>query len=268
MMKLVGTTAVVVLALSIVAGSAQSRNQTASPSPAAAVPDVVGFRPGIAPQEGYDLLKKRAAGVQIGIGQFPIAGVSEKPVPLSMAVNIPTPDGAEYITLWLTIPPSKQIVWAVGRTLVFDADKQVLKRSVVEGLRQKYGPATDEQYHFWAFDKQGRLAADAGIKSVNCAGRQNWNLFPGPPEGATYSYVTPLLLPLSARTVCDSLVEIRATFDNGSSSEYVSKVTVIVSDLDVARSSQEAYRGFLTNADSAKKQEEREKATDRKAPVF
>lgn len=267
-MRPLATTSVLVLALAVVAGAAQSRNQTASPTQAAAVPDVVGIRPGIMPQEGYDLLKKRAAGGQIGIGQLPIAGVSEQPVPSLIAVNVLTPEGAEHITLWLTIPPSKQVIWAVGRTIQFDPDKRVLKRSVVEGLRQKYGPETDAGYRFWAFDKQGRLVADAGSKGANCATRQDWTLFPAPPESATFSYVTPLLQPVGARTLCDSLIQVRATDDSTPSSEYVSRVTVIISDLDLARSSQEAYRSFLANADSAKKQQEREKATERKAPVF
>ena len=45
-----------------------------------ALPDVVGIRPGISAQEGYDLLKKLAPQAQIGTGQYPVAGVTDKPV--------------------------------------------------------------------------------------------------------------------------------------------------------------------------------------------
>jgi len=267
-MRALTTASVLVCVVAVAAGFAQTRNQTASPPAAAAGPDVVGIRPGISPQEGYDLLQKRAAGAQIGIGQYPIAGISEKPVPASMAVYIVTPDGAEYITLWLTIPPARQVVWAVGRTIEFDADKQVLKRSVVDGLRQKYGPETDEEYRFWAFDKQGRLAADAGRKGANCANRQDWTLHPARPAGATYGDVTPLLQTTGARTLCDSLIQVRANYDSPANPEYVIRATVVVSDMDLARSSQEAYRAFLANADRAAQQQELEKAKERKAPAF
>ena len=46
---------------------AQSKSQGAPPP--AVLPDVVGIRPGMSAQEAYDLLKKRAAGAQIGVGE-------------------------------------------------------------------------------------------------------------------------------------------------------------------------------------------------------
>jgi hypothetical protein len=68
--------------------------------------------------------------------------------------------------------------------------------------------------------------------------------------------------------MCDSLIQVRAAYDSPLSAEYVIRVTVTVSDLSLARSSQEAYQAFLANADAAKKQEELEKARQRKGPVF
>lgn len=70
-----------------VGGSAQSRSQAPSPSAVTALPDVVGIRPGISAQKGYDLLKKLAPQAQIGIGQYPVAGGTDKPVGETLALR-------------------------------------------------------------------------------------------------------------------------------------------------------------------------------------
>jgi hypothetical protein len=254
-------------AAAAISAAAQAKGEGAAPN-SATLPDVVGIRPGMLAQEAYEMLKKLAAGAQIGVGQFPVAGVSVKPVPVSMAVKTLNVEQIEYITLWLTTPPSKQVVWAVGRTIEFDPNKQLLKSNVIAGLRQKYGPETDEEYRFWAFDQQGRRPEEAGRKGANCANRQNWTLSVAPPEAAIYDYVTPLMIPMGPRTMCDSLIQVRASYDSSRSPEYVFRVTVTVSDLALARSSQEAVQAYLANADAAKKKEEFEKAKQRKGPVF
>ena len=245
---------------------AQSKSQGVPP--VQALPDVLGIRTGIPAQEAYDLLKKLAPGALIGIGQFPVAGVSDKPVPVSMAVKTLNTEQIEYITVWLTLPPSKQVVWAVGRSIEFDQGKQLFKSAVIGGLRQKYGPETDEEYRFWAFDSQGRRPEGAGRKGANCANRQNWNPTVAPPQAATYASMTPLMVPMGPRTMCDSLIQVKASYDSFQSPEYVNRVTVTVSDLSLARSSQETYQAFLANADTARKQEELERAKQRKGPVF
>lgn len=76
-----------------------ARAQTTAPQATSALPDVVGIRPGISAQEAYNLLKARAPRAQIGVGQIPVAGVTEKPVPVSLAIY--NPDGAMK---WKTRP--------------------------------------------------------------------------------------------------------------------------------------------------------------------
>ena len=50
--------------------------------------------------------------------------------------------------------------------------------------------------------------------------------------------------------------------------EYIIRITVTVSDLSLARASQDAYQAFVANADAAQKQQELEKAKRRKGPEF
>jgi hypothetical protein len=251
------------------ASFSQSRTETASaPQADTALPDVVGIRPGISAQEAYDLLKARGPRAKIGVGQFPVAGVTDKPVPVSMSLDIPDADPAETITVWLTMPPSKQVVWAVGRRIVYEQNKQLLKSIVTAGLVKKYGPEVDEQSQYWAFDEQGRRSDDAGQKGANCKNRAKWTLAVTPPEAATYASFTPLLFAPAPLTLCDSLVEVRTVLDGPGSPEYVSGVTVILSDLALARRFQEACQAVLANANGAKQKEELDKAKQQKGPTF
>src|SRR5713101_5752046 len=162
-----------------------ARAQTTAPQATSALPDVVGIRPGISAQEAYNLLKARAPRAQIGVGQIPVAGVTEKPVPVSLAIYNPDANPPEIIKVWLTIPPSKQVVWAISRQIEYEKDKQLLKSTVINGLRQKYGPELDAQFHYWAFDQQGRRSENAGQKGANCMARANRSLPVALPQGAT-----------------------------------------------------------------------------------
>jgi hypothetical protein len=256
-----------VAAQSQTAPSASAPRQS-SASPVAALPDVVGIRPGISAQEAYDLLKARAPRAKIGVGQFPVAGVTDKPVPISMAVNIPEAEPSEVITVWLTTPPGSQVVWAVGRTILFEPNKQLLKSEVIAGLRQKYGREADEQYEYWAFDEQGRRSDNAGQKGANCISRANWSLSVAPPEAATYASFTPLLYAPVPPNACSSLIEVRTELLSSQNNGYVQQVTVIMSDLALARRSQEAYQAVLGNDEAARKKAELERARQQKGPTF
>src|SRR5215813_9016442 len=73
------------------------------------VPDVAGIRPGISAQEAYNLLKARHPGIKIGVGQFQIAGLGDKPIPTEIAAQVVDASEPETLTVWLTTPPGKQV---------------------------------------------------------------------------------------------------------------------------------------------------------------
>jgi hypothetical protein len=74
--------------------------------------DIDGISPRMAAQEAYNRLKARNPNIRIGVGQNQVLGVSNKPIPLTMAAEIMDPAAPEVITLWLTTPPRPQVVWA------------------------------------------------------------------------------------------------------------------------------------------------------------
>src|SRR5262249_59333572 len=108
-----------------------------------AVPDIIGIRPGMSAQEAYNLLKARHAGIKIGVGQFQIAGLGDKPIPTQIAAQVEDASEPEIFTVWLTTPPGPQVVFAVGRLLEYDQNSPLLRKEVLASLRKKYGPETD-----------------------------------------------------------------------------------------------------------------------------
>src|SRR5690348_4428646 len=94
--------------------------------PASGVPDVVGIRPGMSAQEAYNTLKAMSNGAKVGIAQTRLPGVSQ-PVVVLMSLAVLGSSPAETITVMLTYPPEKQVVWGIRRTLQFEPGKEPTK---------------------------------------------------------------------------------------------------------------------------------------------
>lgn len=250
----------------------------AIPSPAqtgAGLPDVVGIRPGMTPQEAYNALKAHGNGGKVGIGQTIFNGVSDKPVVLIMSVRVLDASPAEVVTVYLTLPPLKQQVWAVGRTLTFEPEHEMLKSRLVDALKQKYGPEAsnelrqqlgimDRNMHFWTFDEQGARLDQVG----GCLNSGLMNLSQ-PNNPSEPQPITPLLSMMARPKGCSDLTTILTQFGGSmNGSEYTNLITLTLQDTALARRSHDAYDAYLANADEAKRKEELEKAKQQKAPVF
>ncbi len=245
--------------------SASSSSTPAPPPNYAALPDILGIKPGMPAQQAYELLKAHSPKSKIVIGQYPMPGVSEKPVPTAMAVSVLDADPAEYVVLLLTPPPAKQVVWSVSRTFEMDRNKPLLTSKVLAGLRQKYGPEVGER--FWAFDEQGQRNESVGPKGLNCPGRVIGLNVAGPNSMVTEVVSSLLSVPLASTNPCYSFVAVSAVF-NGPNPEYVFHVDVELTDWALGQRAQQAYQAFVANANAAKQKNELEKAKKRDGPVF
>ena len=236
------------------------------------VPDVVGIRPGMPAQEAYNVLKSRNAKIQIGLGQTNVPALGEKPIVVEMAALVTDANAPEIITLWLTTPPSKQVVFAVGRQLEYDQNKPLLQSTVLENLRKKYGPesANGMVGPYWAFDEQGKRPDAAFVRQLNCMSIGHGSYSVMAPPSPTFSTFTPILYNPDAVHPCDSFIKVNAQLDstNGLDKTYVHRITVTIVDMALARRSQVAYQQFLANGDEAKRKAELEKAKQRKGPDF
>ncbi len=238
----------------------------AVPSIAQGGPDVVGIKPGMSAQEAYNALKARANGAKVGVGQMMIPAITDKPVAVVMSVRPLDTSPAETIAVWLTLPPTKQQVWAIGRTVQLDQNKGILKSVAQDGLRQKYGTETDRD--FWAFDEQGGRPPASAMRTNSCGAVGLLNL--APPDPVNLQPITPMIYAPEPENACSNVIAVRAQFGGVSSgsSDMVGSITVIVQDTPLARRSQQAYQAALANVDAAKRKEELEKAKQQKAPTF
>jgi hypothetical protein len=263
--------ALAALMFAITAINAAGQQQvTGAPAHSAALPDIIGIRPGMPAQEAYSILKLHYPRAQTGIGQYTDNG--EKSIPVLIAVYDNAKYPSETVTVWLTTPPNKQVVVAVGRTMLYDGHEPLLRANVLENLRQKYGHEMDSTtvVTYWAFDEQGNRA-EALAKSGNCLVHNELVLNPQAPQPgvATFNAMSPLLLPVGRENPCNSLVGVTVRMGGpNNDTNYVSDVSVVISDLALARRSQLAYQAFLKNRDAAKGQDELNKASQRKVPAF
>lgn len=262
----------VVLALSFCSLVAQAQTEQGGASASSALPDLVGIRPGMPAQEAYATLKARNPNIRISMGQAPIPGFGDKPVVTEMRAQVTDASAPETITVWLTIPPTKQVVFAVGRQLEFDHDRPLLRSKIMESLREKYGTETDSGnwQAFWAFDEHGERPDAARLKQLNCASRGHGNLMINAPQTPTFPAPSILVYSPEADNGCEWLVKLNASFSGpgGVDSTYVYNVSVMLWDVRLQRQTQEAYQAYLANTRAAKSKEELEKAKQRKLPKF
>jgi hypothetical protein len=243
----------------------------ASPVPAqqlaANLPDVVGIRPGMSPQDAYNILKARANGSKIGIAQTMIEGV-QQPVVVLMSLQVMGSSPREEITVYLTFPPQKQVVWSVARTLTFETGKEPTRASLLDGLRQKYGPETGHSTAglFWSFTEDGQRPNATQVIQDGCGNRgylSQVSDFQNPQPSFAYQY-------MEASPKCDRYVAVRAEVGNagtatGALSNYV---TVGLTDTALALRSRDAWKALASGVDVQRKQQEMDKAKQQQAPTF
>ena len=262
----------VVLALSFCSLAAQAQTKQGVASASSALPDVAGIRPGMPAQEAYSILKARNANIKISMGQAPIPGFGDKPVVTEMRAQVTDPSAPETITIWLTIPPTKQVVFAVGRLLEYDPNQPLMRSKIMESLREKYGTETDagNWQAFWGFDEHGGRPDAARLKQLNCGSRGHGNLVISAPQTATFPAPSILVYSPEADNGCEWLIKLNAYFTGrgGVDSTYIYNISVLLWDVRLQRQTQEAYQAYLAQADTAKSKEELEKAKQRKLPKF
>lgn len=239
----------------------------ASAQPSGNQPDVVGIRPGMAAQDAYNALRARANGSKVGIGQSTIQGI-QQPVVTVMALQVMGSSPREEITVYLTFPPQKQVVWNVVRTLSFEAGKEPLRASILDGLRQKYGPETGATTAgmYWTFTEDGQRANATQVMQDGCGNRAYISQvqdFQNPSPTSGYAYMDPV-------PKCDKYVGIRAEVGNAfsASGALANYVTVGLTDTAIALRSRDAWKAIVDRDNAAARQRELDKANQQQKPPF
>ena len=267
----------VVLVVALTAGLAiansQARSQTpgrASAPPAAldkssavgALPDIVGFRPGISREEAYKLLKAYSPTATIRVGQVQVPEISYQPIPAKLLLQSAAPRGmeaTEIIQLELTLPPEKPVVWGILRRLLWGAGKERNRTALIAELRRQYGQAVEGDglavpvlsLH-WAFDERGRR--ETGGVAVGCALPGAWDAPNQGKAGATSSTfpADSLLLgrPGLNQAQCQPLIYVTALFQPSGRGglELIESMTVTIINRALAARAQAATAAYRVEA--------------------
>ena len=115
------------------AGTRGAPSDPVGSSAAGALPDIVGFRPGVAFQEAYKRLRAYNPKAKIDVGEVQVAELGAKPVPVTLRLQSQAPPGAEVpeiIEMELALPPEKPVVWGILRRLFFPAGKEMTRTKI------------------------------------------------------------------------------------------------------------------------------------------
>ncbi len=217
---------------SAIPGAPPSTARSASPG---TLPDVVGLRTGMGLLEAYNLLKAYDSQiVKVQVDEITWPQLGEKPIPHLLRIPPKNPNiyACEEIEAEITVPPSKQVVWYVGRQLTFQAEpgcgKETALSSVLGALREKYGQesSADPQlgHYEWLFDDRGQRVAGrspdqcSSFTGSGWGGNHDARLVP-PEEGCRFVIVhalfqkgaTPALVKILQVTMINPAVGVTAS---------------------------------------------------------
>ena len=248
-------------------------------------PDVVGLYPGMPVSDAYNLLKSyfpnRGGKVDLVQEQWP--GVNDGR-PLPTVLHIPPSDQQgtydDIIDVSITLPPTRQSVWAVKRVMRFEPGKAPSTNAVIAGLHQKYGQEMPYQFQGavkstfrWFFDANGKRVPDSLAEcnrttyDPSLRGFRQLVYDPSPNQ-----YGNLLVAPpgLAGGEACKTFIYVQADITTGQT-EVVAGMTVTMYDLGFAISSGAQTHAMvhgLMNAEQ-KAAEQKQKQIDKSAvPSF
>jgi hypothetical protein len=256
--------------------AARPAAQNARPLPAgapAALPDVVGFRPGTPLQDAYKQLQAYGIRGAVRIGQIALPELGDKLLSHTLQLSEAGPTSPEVLQLDITLPPGRQVVWKASRVLQGTADKPMALASVREALREKYGqefalsPASTSYY--WFFDAQGRRAAETGALAYkNCVAPFGVDTGPSIANNVDQLQVNPYDDPrftaMPAQQVpCRALVIVVAHL-SPIGGDLIGGLRVSVTDVGLAAQGRQATYDAIAAAQSKQQKDELNEAQQRK----
>jgi hypothetical protein len=253
------------------------------------LPDIVGLYPGMAVGDAYNLLKAYfpTRGGKVDVHQDTIHGLNgDKP----LATKLHIPPSAQQdtyddlIDVLITLPPNKQEVWAVNRTINFEPGKAPSAAALTAGLRQKYGPEMHVPYETranppvlkWIFDRQGKRVSDDFVKkcnqpsgSVASAEGSTWVLIYNP-SAVQYANLLSAPAGVPGAELCKTFVYMEANVSsdiNGVANGLTLSIFDLGMGLNAGLRTEAVIRG-VANSEAQQAQQQQKKIDKKAVPSF
>ena len=253
------------------------------------LPDIVGLYPGMPVADAYNLLKRYFPnrGGNVDVHQDTIQGLNADK-PLATKLHIPAKGQQDtyddLIDVLITLPPNKQAVWAVNRTIFFDPSKAPSAAALIAGLRQKYGPEMHVPSETrpnppvlrWIFDRQGKRVADDFARKCNQPSGSiangdgaTWRLIYNPSD-IQNANLTAAPAGVPGAELCKTFVYMEANVSSNMN-DVANSLILYVFDLgmavDAGLRTEAVIRG-VANADAQKAQEQQKDRDKKAVPTF
>jgi len=269
-------------------GAPLCRAQSAPKSPNG-MPDIVGLYPGMPVGDAYNLLKGYfpTRGGKVEVHQDAIKGLNGDK-PLATKLHIPPKDQQDnyddLIDVLITLPPNKQVVWAVNRTIYFAPGKAPSAAALTAGLRQKYGPEMRVPYETrenppvlkWIFDREGRRVSDDFVKKCNQPSGSiangdgsTWGLIYNP-SAVQNANLTSAPAGVPGAELCRTFVYMEANVSsdmNGISNSLIIYIFDLGMGLNAGLRTEAVIRG-VANADAQQAAQQQNKIDKKAVPKF
>lgn len=247
------------------------------------MPDIVGLYPGMYVGDAYNRLKTYFPNRpgKVDIHQSLIHGLNGDRS-LVTQLHIPAEgeqeNSDEVIDVAVTLPPNKQVVWTVYRTVIFGHGKEPSEEAMVSGLRQKYGREMPNAFHGaglitlqWIFDRQGKPVPTSFENCIQ--GRYELDALRNlviDPTPAAYGALMNAPVNIPGGAACKTFVYVRADLDRDSNGA-IGNMRISILDLGLALNDGLRTQAALHGAANAeqKKAEAKQKKIDKSAvPAF
>jgi hypothetical protein len=239
--------------------------------------------------DAYNLLKAYfpTRGGRVDVHQDTIPGLNGDK-PLATKLHIPPRDQQDnyddLIDVLITLPPNKQVVWGVNRTISFEPGKAPSGAALVAGLRQKYGPEArvpNENRAVppvlrWIFDRQGNRASDDFARKCNqpsgsiaTADGTTWGLIYRPSD-IQFANITTAPAGVPGAEACKTFVYMEANVStnmNGVADSLTLYIFDIGMALDAGLRTEAVIRG-VANAETQQAQQQQKKIDQKAVPKF
>lgn len=266
-----------------------SLSDAQSPKSPNSLPDIVGLYPVMPVGDAYNLLKAyfptRGGGVDVY--QETIRGLNGDK-PLATKLHIPPKDQQDpyddVIDVLITLPPNRQTVFGVNRTISFEPGKAPSAAALTAGLRQKYGPEMHVPYETranpptlkWIFDRQGKRVSDDFVRKciqpsgAVASGEGSTWAFIYRPSDIQFVGITAGPPGVPGGELCKTFVYMEANVSSDLSGVANSLILYIL-DIDLALNAGLRTEAVIRGVDNAEQQQaqQQQKKIDKKAvPSF
>jgi hypothetical protein len=270
------------ISATLVAAAGAAMPAAAQPADTAggALPDIVGLRPGIPAQQAFDFLKTYNRAARVYVSDTPLGGSApsgSKPFPYLFTLTADPNNVVEVISVFVTLPPSKDTVWRITRFTPFAEGQAPTVEKIIAALRAKYGPeailvgnanmAANSRLA-WYFDESGkRIERPGGLSPASCTGELG-PIDVGPLEGHAPAYN--LTHPLGGVAGCRAVVVVSAQLapmpSNPVNFNVVGRLTVTVADLPLEARAHAATVAFIAKGAATEAEQERQREDKVAAP--